>query len=136
MSVPFLVGTYTRRFGKDYSSLEGLKDIFDDIVATNKNEEICVIRCTKYTKIPVFVIQVLLDIPAQVAENIRENPMVANNIYTTIGNDVSDLNSLVEKLWNIHKEEIQAGYFSAQKDEDQESWRPFNESEQKMIDNL
>jgi hypothetical protein len=79
---------------------------------------------------------VLSDIPAQIADNIRKNPKVANNVYTTIGRGVCDLNSLVEKLWDIHKEEIQAGYFSAQKDEYQEFWRPFNESEQKMIDNL
>lgn len=136
LSIPFLVGAYTRRFGKDYSLLDGLKEIFDEIVATNENEEIGVIRCTKYSKMPVFVIQVLSDIPAQVAENIRENPRVANNVYTTIGRGVCDFNSLVEKLWEVHKEEIQAGNFSAQKDEDQEFWRPFSEVEQKMIDNL
>ena len=135
LSIPFIVGAYARIFNKDYSSLEGLKEIIDEIIATNEDEEICIMRCAKYSKISVAVIQVLSDIPVNTAGNIKENPMIANNIYTTLEN-ARDFDSLAKELWNIHKSEILSGYFSAQKDEDREFWRPFNEMEQNIIDNL
>lgn len=135
LSIPFLVGVYSQKREKDYGSLAGLKEIFDEIKATIGDEEIGIVKCGEYTTMDVYMVQVLSDIPSAQARVTRENPVFESKIYTTI-QGVSSLDSLVEKLWEMYEEPIMKGDFSAHKSPEKEEWRIFNTDENKMISNL
>lgn len=135
LSIPFLVGTYTRKRKANFGSLSGIKEIFEEIKATIGDEEIGIVKCGKFTTMDVFTIQVLSDIPSVQARITRENTMAGPNIYTTI-EDVNTLDLLCEKLWDMYKEPITKGHFSAHNKLRGDEWLPFNEQEEDMIANL
>ena len=134
LSIPFLVGAYSHKMGIDYCSLDGIKQILNEIVAASE-EDVAIMNCTKYNNITVYTIQVLSEIPKATAKNIKENAMIADNIYLTI-KGVKNIETLAENLWNIYKLNLSKQEFSAQKDVTCEYWRVFNEEEKNMIDNL
>ena len=134
LSIPFLVGAYSHKMGIDYCSLDGIKQILNEIVAASE-EDVAIMKCTKYNNITVFTVQVLSDIPKATAKIIVKNTKIANNIYSTI-EGVDNVETLAEKLWHIYKLNISKQEFSAQKDIDNEYWREFNDKEKNMIENL
>lgn len=135
LSIPFLVGVYSLKREKDYCSLAGLKEIFDEIKSTIGDEEIGIVKCDKYKTMDVYMVQVLSDIPSIQARITRENPVYESKIYTTL-QDVDSLDSLVEKLWEMYEEPIMKRDFSAQDSLRGDYWRPYNTPENNMINNL
>ncbi len=135
LSIPFLVGVYSQKREKDYRSLAGLKEIFDEIKATIGDEEIGIVKCDKYKTMDVYTMQVLSDIPSVQARITRENPVFESKIYTTI-QGVGSLDSLVEKLWEMYESPIMGGNFSAQDSLRGDYWRPYNTPENNMIRDL
>lgn len=134
LSIPFLVGAYSHKMDTDYCSLDGIKQILNEIVAVSE-EDVAIMKCTKYNNITVFTVQVLSDIPKATVKIIVKNTKIANNIYSTI-DGVKNVEALAEKLWNIYKLNISKQEFSAQKDIGNEYWREFNDIEKDVIDNL
>ena len=137
LSVPFMVGAYSRKNNKDYATKEGLLEILNEMIETADDEELAVIKCTKYKQLAVYTIQVLSDIPQKDADNIRQNPILESKIFTTIEGSVS-IESLADKLWDMYQVQILKGEFSAHRDETikDEWWSEFDENEKKMIDNI
>lgn len=135
LSIPFLVGAYSQKRENDYGSLEGLKEIFEEIKTTIGTEEIGIVKCNGYKTMDVYMIQVLSDIAEGQARIVRENQVFEDRIYTTLA-DVSSFNSLVEKLWDMYKDPIMKGNFSVQNDFRGDHWRPFNGEELTMIGDL
>ena len=81
LSIPFLVGVYSQKREKDYGSLAGLKEIFDEIKATIGDEEIGIVKCGEYTTMDVYMVQVLSDIPSAQARVTRENPVGKFDVF-------------------------------------------------------
>ena len=135
LSIPFIVGAYSRKREKNYGSLTGLKEIFNEILATIEEDKIAIIKCPKYKTIDVYILQILSEIPESIAKIAMENPVYKSKIYTTILGE-SSLDDLIEKLWDMYKETIAEGNFSAQDGLQGDHWRCFNSEEISMIDQL
>lgn len=135
LSIPFLVGAYSRKRKKNYGSLLGLKEIFNEILETLDDEEIAIEKCGGYTTMDVYIVKVLSDINASSANNSRKNFVYENKIYTTLMG-VESLDALIDKLWDMYKDCILEGYFSAQSNLSGDYWRQFNTTEEKLIDEL
>lgn len=134
MSIPFLVGAYSRRINKEYNSKEGLKDILNEVITTCGKDEIGIEKCSNYKQIDVYIIQILSEIPKVQADWLRLCHFIEPNIYTTI-EGIGTIDALADNLWDMYKEQILNEKYSANKDPKTaiESWSKYNKDEEKVI---
>lgn len=96
--------------------------------------ELGVMRCGNFTNGKVYILMMLSEINAGIAQSLREhNKQIADKFYTTL-EEAGSIDELIDVCWDKYKDCILSNNFSAHRTDP--LWRPFDNDEKNIIMNL